>query len=98
MQEAFPTPKPRKTIPERSCQMLILEHQGKILLEQQASPGIWGGLWSLPKFDDMETLQEFCIRWGVSLENRQRMGGLLHVFSHFRLHIDPWLVCSNAVI
>jgi A/G-specific adenine glycosylase len=98
MQEQLPSPKPKKIVPQRSCHMLILENQGNVLLELQTSPGIWGGLWSLPKFDDIETLRESCMNWGQTIQNHQRMLGMTHVFSHFKLNIEPWLVRSNAAM
>ncbi|MFA5489034.1 MAG: A/G-specific adenine glycosylase [Candidimonas sp.] len=92
VQAQLPSPKPRKTTPERHCQMLVLENDGRVLLELQPSPGIWGGLWSLPKFDDAQALAHFCTHWGQAIGAEQRMLGLTHVFSHFKLHIEPWLV------
>src|SRR5690606_30563215 len=47
----LPTPRRRKTVPERSAHFLWVRHQGNILLERRPSSGIWGGLLSLPEFD-----------------------------------------------
>ncbi|NYT63922.1 A/G-specific adenine glycosylase [Alcaligenaceae bacterium] len=71
--------------------------QGSILLEQQASPGIWGGLWSLPQFDDSFALEAACNNWGQGKGKAQKMAGLLHVFTHFKLHIEPWYFQSNTI-
>ncbi len=98
-QDQLPTPKPKKSVPERHCAMLILENAGLVLLERQVSPGIWGGLWSLPKFDDAASLQAACVNWGQAGTTVHRMAGLRHVFSHFKLHIEPWHVpCKNPII
>lgn len=96
-QQELPTPKVRKTVPERHCKMLILDRDGHVLLEQQASPGIWGGLWSLPKYPDAETLESACINHGERTEPAQKMAALLHVFSHFKLHIEPWYLRSELI-
>jgi A/G-specific adenine glycosylase len=96
MQRELPTPKTRKTGAERQCKMLILEHQGKILLEQRPSPGIWGGLRSLPQYDDLESLQGACLNWGLDPAQARKIAALLHTFSHFRLHIEPWYLRSPA--
>lgn len=98
-QHELPTPKQKKAVPQRQCQMLILEQQGAIFLEQRPSPGIWGGLWSLPQYDDAESLSNACHHWGQAASPNQKMAGLLHVFSHFKLHIEPWhVVCQAPLI
>lgn len=98
VQHDLPTPKPKKTSQERACKMLILQAQASVLLEQQVSPGIWGGLWSLPQFNDTGTLEAACNNLGHSGHQAQKMASLLHVFSHFKLHIEPWYLHSNATI
>src|SRR6185312_16783316 len=50
-QAELPTPKARKAVPERETAMLVLAHEGRVLLRQRPAPGIWGGLWSLPEFE-----------------------------------------------
>ncbi len=95
-QHELPTPKRRKQQAERHCAVLILEHSGSILLHQRPSSGIWGGLLSLPQFDTAGQLEEACARWGLSLAPEQRMAGLSHTFTHFKLHIEPWLVVWNG--
>ena len=94
-QQELPTPKKKKASPERQCTMLILEHDGCILLELQPSPGIWGGLWSLPRYDDEPQLLAACADWVDAPARAQRMAALTHVFTHFRLHIEPWYL-KNA--
>lgn len=88
-QTELPTPKVRKTQPDRQCAMLILQMAPGVLLEKQPAPGIWGGLWSLPRFDDAQSLKNACVAWGLRHEP-VRLAGMQHVFSHFRLAIDPW--------
>lgn len=89
-QGELPTPKQRKASPERHCKMLVLNDGENVLLEQQPSPGIWGGLWSLPQYGSAEELSAACIELGHDGAAPQKMAGLLHVFTHFRLHIEPW--------
>lgn len=94
-QAELPTPKKKKPSPERHCSMLIANQAGHVLLEQQPSPGIWGGLWSLPKFDSGDELLIACRKWADTDTPAQKMAGLSHVFTHFKLHIEPWYVSSN---
>ena len=95
-QTALPVPRQKKAVPERHCAMLILVQDDHVLLELRPSPGIWGGLWSLPQFDDEHALASACTAQGLPAEQAQRMAGLLHVFTHFRLHIDPWLLQAQT--
>lgn len=98
-QNELPTPKQRKVSPEQRCKMLILQKGGAILLERQPTPGIWGGLWSLPRYDDMDGLNSACIHWGQAPEEIRKMPAVSHAFSHFKLRIEPWrLVCRMSVI
>ena len=89
-QQALPTPKRRARIPERECKMLILQNKNRVLLEQRPSPGIWGGLWCLPQFDTLDALRDYCAQRGQRVVARQKMAGLAHTFTHFKLHIEPW--------
>lgn len=96
-QAELPTPKKKKQSGQRQCAMLILQKENTILLEQRPSPGIWGGLWSLPQFDDAESLRIACGNMGVEVATERKMAGLQHVFSHFKLHIEPWHIVSDQI-
>lgn len=96
VQHSLPQTRTRKPLPERHCKMLILEHQGRILLEQQPSPGIWGGLWSLPRFDDATELETTLRTWQIQAEQTRTIEPLIHTFSHFRLHIELQHVVMQA--
>lgn len=96
-QSELPTPKPRKTTPERSCHMLILQQGNSVLVTQRPDNGIWGGLLSLPQFEDEAQLQQFMQQQGLnSVDSAQKMAALSHTFSHFKLHITPWWVHSTT--
>src|SRR5690606_29111838 len=70
-----------------------------VLLERQPSPGIWGGLWSLPQYDDAVALDTAISRHAGRLPNAQKLAALLHTFTHFKLHIEPWYVqCTAAPV
>src|SRR4029077_10508870 len=47
--EAYPEPRPRKKRPVRSTSMLLLLHEGEVLLEKRPPTGVWGGLWCFPE-------------------------------------------------
>lgn len=98
LQQALPEPRPRRPIPERQCAMLLLHGDGHVLLEMQPQTGVWGGLWSLPRFDSSQELVEACLAKGIVVPDAARMAGFVHVFTHFRLHIEPWLVEASPTI
>jgi A/G-specific adenine glycosylase len=95
-QAELPTPKVRKTAPERRTGMLVLQRQGRILLEQRPSPGIWGGLWSLPEFDADIGALAACRDLGVEPVSICQLAAFSHTFTHFRLHISPWYATVAA--
>ena len=87
----LPTPRPRKAVPRRSCELLLLEVDGAVLLEQRPATGIWGGLYSLPELVEGESPEEGALRYlGLLLEGWQALAPVEHVFTHFRLAIQPW--------
>ncbi|MDN3525363.1 A/G-specific adenine glycosylase [Halomonas sabkhae] len=89
-QKRFPESKPRKASPTRQTLMLLLQdEQGRVLLQQRPSSGLWGGLWSLPQFDDMTSLQAWLDQHASTAELATAWATFTHVFSHFRLEITP---------
>ncbi|WP_271409635.1 A/G-specific adenine glycosylase [Pseudomonas sp. Q1-7] len=90
---AYPTPKPRKALPQKRTLMpLLASRDGAILLYRRPSSGLWGGLWSLPELDDIDALAPLANQHALSLGERRELPGLTHTFSHFQLAIEPWLV------
>lgn len=86
----FPESKPRKALPVRATVMLLLQdREGRVLLEQRPSSGLWGGLWSLPQFDDIESLAAWLDIHAPGAEREPPWPAFTHVFSHFRLEITP---------
>ncbi len=89
----LPTPRPKKTVPEKHTTFLLLMHGSDILLEKRAPQGIWGGLWCLPQLDDgKEIVADYVQRNGIKVEERMELGEFTHTFTHFKLHITPVLL------
>ena len=95
----LPVRKPRKTIPEKQAALLIVVHDGDVLLEQRAQSGIWGGLMSLPEVDghaERGVIDEAQVLAAAgafgALEEMQALLPVVHVFTHYRLHIAPFKV------
>ncbi len=99
----LPVRKPKKTIPEKQAAMLVVVDGGQVLLEQRAQTGIWGGLMSLPEVDGHGARREIDDAAVLSaaaafgeVEEMQALLPLVHVFTHYRLHIAPFKVALAA--
>ncbi|RUL69737.1 A/G-specific adenine glycosylase [Dyella choica] len=87
----LPTPKPGKAIPTRSTTMLILRDiDGRVLLQRRGEQGVWSGLWSLPEADDTDEAWRKAQRH-ARIDDAQPLTSFVHVFSHYRLQIQPLL-------
>lgn len=86
----LPTPKPRKTIPDKYIVMLLMMDRDHVLLEKRPPSGVWGGLWSLPEIAVGLDAQQIALhQYGLITEKLDVQPALTHAFSHFRLHITP---------
>ncbi len=79
-----------KPTPHRTVQMLVLIASGEVLLEKRPSPGIWGGLWSLPEVSSGDdALVAAKKRFGVSAKLIATLPVVPHGFTHYGLAITP---------
>ena len=88
----LPTPKTRKAVPERETAMLVLLDAGRVLLAQRPSPGIWGGLWTLPECEADADPGAAAQALGLRVKSRTALAAFSHTFTHFKLHVRPWLI------
>lgn len=99
----LPVRKPKKTIPEKQAALLLVLDAGQVLLEQRQPTGIWGGLMSLPEVDghgargaiDMDAVGAAAQAFG-EVEEIDALLPLVHVFTHYRLHIAPFRIALAA--
>jgi len=87
----LPSVKPAKAVPTRDTVMLILrDAKGRVLLERRGEQGVWSGLWSLPEASDLDhawrAAQSF-----ANIDDAQALPPFVHVFSHYRLKVEPLL-------
>jgi A/G-specific adenine glycosylase len=89
--EAFPAPRPRRTVPVRTTAMVVLQNErGQVLLERRPPTGIWGGLWSFPECPPEGDLREWLTdRLACTASEIARWPPFRHTFSHFHLDITP---------
>jgi len=89
----LPTPKVKKTIPERQTVMLILRRGDEVLLEKRPAKGIWGGLWSFPEVAPETVLSHHLqTHFDVEAVRVTSLPPLVHTFTHFRLTIRALVV------
>jgi A/G-specific adenine glycosylase len=103
--EELPVRKPKKTTPEKRAEMLVVVNDGHVLLEQRPASGIWGGLLSLPEVDGhvgIETARDGGVALAAAVvalgevEEVQALLPLVHVFTHYKLHMYPHKVTLAA--
>jgi A/G-specific adenine glycosylase len=96
-QSRYPGKKPKKALPEKSVQLLMLRNlQGEVLLQQRPPQGIWGGLWSLPELDlAADSKLHAQVHYG-EVQAMEVWRSFRHTFSHYHLHITPVLIQLHA--
>jgi A/G-specific adenine glycosylase len=95
--EDYPGKRPRKALPTKAVQMLLVrDPNGAILLERRGPAGVWAGLWSLPEIAPGADPMAWCQQ---ALQQQGRLGRQLaprrHTFSHFHLDIEPMEILLN---
>jgi A/G-specific adenine glycosylase len=90
----FPSPKPPTRVTDRTICMLVLrDSKNRVLLEKRPPSGIWGGLWSLPEGDSIETIEE---KLGLTTSSLQTLPPVEHRLSHLRMLIQPTLATVGS--
>ncbi|RKS84650.1 A/G-specific DNA-adenine glycosylase [Orbus hercynius] len=87
--QAYPTKKPKQTIPTKTAYFLILEQQRKIWLEKRPPAGIWGGLYCFPQFSSYDDLEKWLATHNITSSKLTQLIAFKHTFSHFHLDIVP---------
>ncbi|MFN3883940.1 MAG: A/G-specific adenine glycosylase [Rhodocyclaceae bacterium] len=90
----LPTPRPKRSLPERRVTLLVLRQGEQLALEERPPAGIWGGLLSLPELPEGADVVPYGKqRFGLSIAAVAPAPTLEHTFTHFRLRIAP-LICD----
>lgn len=88
--DELPSPKPARKQPVKEVYFLYLtDSDNRTLLEQRPSTGLWGGLWSLPECDSIESAQHWCASRNIGILEQKSLPIQRHSFSHFHLHYTP---------
>ncbi|MES1981576.1 MAG: A/G-specific adenine glycosylase [Pseudomonadota bacterium] len=86
----LPTPRARKTLPERHSNFVLLLKGTNVLLEKRPDSGIWGGLWCPPQLDVEQDVAAYCVQqFNSAVEQTFELPMFTHTFTHFKLHMSP---------
>ena len=95
--DQLPTPRTKKTLPQRLVRVLVIERAGTILLEKRPAIGIWAGLWSLPEVDVTAEVAKHChARFGARVVAGAELAYIEHTFTHFRLTLRPQRIAVRS--
>lgn len=85
----LPYKKPKKPVPVKAAQVMLLQSAGEWLWLQRPNSGLWGGLWCLPIFEQSDEFQRQSQQLGLKhiLSHTQ----ISHSFTHF-----TWLIDATA--
>lgn len=86
LENQLPFKKPKKAVPIKSAQVLVLRNQGQWLWQQRPPTGLWGGLWCLPIVEDRIEFENLCQT--LHLKNAQQCVQITHSFTHFTWQLE----------
>lgn len=93
-QSVLPAPRPKKIRPQRTAYVvLMIREDGAVLLERRPPAGIWGGLWTLPQFEQRESAEA----WTGRAAGIVSLPPYFHSFTHFDLTLHPLMVRATPV-
>ena len=92
-QAELPMAKPRPAVPERSAGFVLITDGARLLLERRPPSGLWGGLLVPPEGETEAVLS----RLGLQAQEQRPLPPLKHVFTHFRLTLQPVLCTVEAL-
>jgi len=97
----FPFSKPKSVKPIKQAKLLmLLNNDQKIWLEKRPQKGIWGGLWSLPQFENIgdliKSLNPSSKSHPEAMSSLVKWNEFRHTFSHYHLDIEPIKLVQEA--
>jgi A/G-specific adenine glycosylase len=88
--DRLPSPRPRRSVPKRELNVLLIERAGELLFERRPATGIWSGLWSLPELPvDADVTEALRGRFGIEAGAIDALAPIVHGFTHFTLTLHP---------
>ncbi|MDX1795481.1 MAG: A/G-specific adenine glycosylase [Hydrogenovibrio sp.] len=106
----FPFPKPKKHKSTKHTVLLVaLDARRRIFLQKRPQQGIWGGLWSLPQFEDEQALLTLLNGLAAAEGNSEqsslssradllKLTQFKHTFTHYHLMIEPIILEVESML
>ena len=103
----FPAPRPRRLVPIRAVEMLLLVSGATVLIEQRPPAGVWGSLWSLPELaadagvdavatQSISAAVRSATGLGLPATAVAEFARFEHALTHFRMHARVWRADLDA--
>jgi A/G-specific adenine glycosylase len=84
----------------RTAVLIVRDETGAVLLEPRPPSGIWGGLISLPEFEDSASdanlIDGAAARFGIAVRLGRSLPELRHEFTHYTLLMQPRLARATT--
>ena len=94
--EHYPNPTKRKSVREETlCLLLVIDAQGRALLQRQPTDGLWGGLWLPVRVKRTTHPTEFLAPIGISerqFDCEKALTSFTHTLSHIRFNVETKVV------
>jgi A/G-specific adenine glycosylase len=93
-----PVSRPRTKIPTETTQMVIIKHHDEVLLIKRPQGGIWGGLWSLPQYENKSIPAKAWVKkyFGLETSLLQKDLKASTTFTHYKLDITYSVLESRS--
>ena len=94
-QSEFPGKKPKKILPVKQVNMIVILAAGQLYLIQRPPTGLWGGLYGFIETENNATA--IAQQWQLTGYTVQTLEAFRHTFSHFHLDISPQVIITDRI-
>jgi A/G-specific adenine glycosylase len=86
LETELPFKKPKKAVPIKSAQVLVIQSNQQWLWQQRPNSGLWGGLWCLPIIENPTEFATQC--QALALKKVIQRTEIRHSFTHFTWQLE----------
>jgi A/G-specific adenine glycosylase len=94
LETELPFKKPKKPVPVKSAQVMLIQSDGQWLWQQRPQSGLWGGLWCLPMIEHPAELE--AVSASLGLKPLLQGVEISHSFTHFTWQLATVCVAVEA--